>query len=805
MKSAIGGAIVATVGERRQPQTCKVCAVGYNVRVRGLPATKRWRPTAARAAALAVSVAIAAAIGFWGVGTARRSAHPNVLFITVDTLRADHVGSYGYAAAQTPALDALAARGIRFEHATTVAPLTLPAHSSLMTGTFPAFHGVRDNGGFYLGDDQVTLAKVLRAAGYRTGGFVSAFVLDHRWGIGQGFDRYYDDFDLAKYRVDVGLDAVQRPGSEVVSKVIEWLEQDAAQPFFAWAHLYEPHAPYDPPEPIRSRFPPTMIGAYDGEIATADIQIGRLIDHLSSAGRLANTLVVVLGDHGESLGEHGEEQHGFFVYDADIRIPLIVAGPGVPVRVVNEEVRIVDVMPTILQLLSIQVPNTVQGVSLSPLFRGERIDLVAVSETWYPRHHYGWSELTSIRDSRYHFIAAPRRELYDIELDPGELHDLALANPGRADALERALRAFLAQMSSNRPTNSPRPVEPEVEERLRSLGYVGSSISPRVLEDRPRGDPKDKIRLYNLLKQAGLDSVEGRIEDGIRKVRQALDQDPEIVEAHVMLGNMSTKVRREDQAVAAYQRALALDPDNQNAAFNLALAYKTAGRTVAAEAGFERVLALNPRDAKARYQLADIWMGRGELTRAQAALERAVADNIERPAFQTKLGECYIELKRYDDAERVLLAALKDKPDAPMAHYDLGLIREARGESEQAIREYEAEIARNRRTYQAQFNLAKLLTSAGRRAEAVSHFQQAVEANPEFGSGYLYLAKARLDVDDLAGAEMAALKGLALKPDSEIAPLGHYVLSDVYSRLGRTKDAEREAAQGRKLERRRAS
>ena len=217
------------------------------------------------------------------------------------------------------------------------------------------------------------------------------------------------------------------------------------------------------------------------------------------------------------------------------------------------------------------------------------------------------------------------------------------------------------------------------------------------------------------------------------------------------------------------------------------------------------MLALNPRDAKARYQLADIWMGRGELTRAQAALERAVADNIERPAFQTKLGECYIELKRYDDAERVLLAALKDKPDAPMAHYDLGLIREARGESEQAIREYEAEIARNRRTYQAQFNLAKLLTSAGRRAEAVSHFQQAVEANPEFGSGYLYLAKARLDVDDLAGAEMAALKGLALKPDSEIAPLGHYVLSDVYSRLGRTKDAEREAAQGRKLERRRAS
>jgi choline-sulfatase len=773
--------------------------------VRGSPKVRRSGPAATRVATAAAALTIAAALGFWAVRATRRPTPPSVLLITIDTLRADHVGSYGYAAAQTPALDALARRGLRFERATTVAPLTLPAHSSLMTGTFPAFHGVRDNGGFYLGDDQVTLAKVLRARNYRTGGFISAFVLDHRWGIAQGFDRYYDDFDLAKYRVDIGLDAVQRPGSEVVSKAIEWIDQDRARPFLAWVHLYEPHAPYDPPEPIRARFPPTMIGAYDGEIATADIQVGRLIEHLTAAGRLENTLVVVLGDHGESLGEHGEEQHAFFIYDADIRIPLIVAGPGAPARVVTDTVRIVDVMPTILQLLLIDVPTTVQGRSLLPLIRGEPLDLVALSETWYPRHHYGWSELTSIRDSRYHLIAAPRRELYDLQSDPRELHDIAAANPARADALERALRTFLAQTTATRTPAAPRPVEPEVEERLRSLGYVGSSISPHVLDDRPRGDPKDKIALYNLLKQAGLDSVEGRLDEGIRKVRQALDQDPEIVEAHIMLGNMNTKAKRDDQAVAAFQRALALDPDNQNAAFSLALAYKTAGRSDAAEAGFERVVALNPRDAKARFQLADIWMTHGDFTRAQEALERAVADNIERPAFQAKLGECYIALKRYDDAERVLLAALKDKPDAPMAHYDLGLIWEARGEPQHAITEYEAEIARNRKTYQAQFNLAKLLTSAGRRTEAVGHFQQAVDANPEFGSGYLYLAKARLDVDDLAGAEAAARKGMTLKPDSEVAPLGHYVLADVYSRLGRTKDAEREAAEGRKLERRRAS
>src|SRR5262249_46774556 len=465
-----------------------------------------------------------------------------------------------------------------------------------------------------------------------------------------------------------------------------------------------------------------------------------------------------------------------------------------------DQVRMVDVMPTILQVLGIDVPRAVQGQSLLPVIRGGRLDLVSTSETWYPRHHYGWSELTSIHDGRYHFIAAPRRELYDLQIDPADLHDLAADNAARADALERALRTFVSRTAAAREPSAPRPVDPDVEERLRSLGYVGSSISRRTLEDRPRGDPKDKIGLYNLLKQAGLDSVEGRIDEGIRKGREALAADPEIVEAHLMLGNMQTKAKRDPEAVAAYQRALALDPDNQNAAFNLALAYKTGGRIEAAEAGFERALALSPKDAKSRYQLVEIWMQRGDLARAETMLREAIADNIERPAFQTKLGECYIELKRYDAAERALTDALKEKADQPMAHYDLGLIREARADPARAIVEYEAEIASHPKTYQASFNLAKLLAAAGRKADAAAQFQRAVEANPAFGSGYLYLAKARLDVDDLDGAEAAALTGMKLHPDAEIAPLGHYVLADVYSRRGRPRDAEREAAAGQRLE-----
>jgi len=767
------------------------------VPVRELPRPTRLSKKFLTIAAAALVVAALAA--GWGA-YARRDGRLNVLLVSIDTLRADHVGSYGYPAAQTPALDATAARGVRFAHATTVAPLTLPAHSSLMTGTFPGYHGVRDNGGFYLGDDQQTLAKALRARGYRTGGFVSAFVLDHRWGIGQGFDRYYDDFDLAKYRVDVGLDAVQRPGSDAVAKAIEWLDQDTAQPFFAWVHLYEPHAPYEPPEEIRARFPPTLVGAYDGEIAAADLQVGRLLDHLSTAGRLDRTLVVILSDHGESLGEHGEEQHGFFVYESDIHIPLVLAGPGLPARVVDDPVRIVDVMPTVLDLLHLSIPAAVQGRSLVPLLRGERLDLTPLAETWYPRHHYGWSELTSIEDSRYHFIAAPRRELYDVQTDPGELHDLAAENPGRADALERALKALAAQTSAGHTPNAPRPIDPDVEQRLRSLGYVGSSISPQTLVDRPRGDPKDKIALYNLLKQAALDSVEGRVDEGIRKVRAALTADPEIVEAYLMLGTMNAKAHREAESLAAYQRALAVDPENDSAAFSLALAYKTAHRLDDAEAGFTRVLALNPRDWKSQYQLADIWMQRGDFARAAAALERAAKDDVERAVFLTKLGECYIEMKRYDEAQRTLDEALKRKPDEPMAHYDLGLLHEARGDSPRAIAEYEAEIARNPQTYRAQFNLAKLLAAAGQPSAAIDHFTRAVDANPDFGTGYLYLAKARLDAGDLDGAEAAARAGIGRSPDPQIAPLGHYILADVYSRRGQSKEAAREAAAGQREE-----
>jgi arylsulfatase A-like enzyme/tetratricopeptide (TPR) repeat protein len=758
------------------------------------------RRLAVGAAVLGAVVIVVRYRGHLTVAGLLRPAPPNLLLISIDTLRADHLGCYGDRQADTPRLDALASQGLRFTDAVTVAPLTLPAHSSLMTGRFPAHHGVRDNGGYYLGDDEVTLAEVLRSRGYRTGGFVSAFVLDSRWGIGQGFDRYFDDFDLSKYE-GKGMDAVQRRGDETVAKALAWLAQDGQRPFFAWVHLYDPHAPYAAPVEYATRFPATAAGAYDAEIAWTDTLVGRLLEGLSAARRLDHTVVVVVGDHGESLGEHREPTHGFFIYDATIHVPLIVVGPHVPVRTVAEQVRIVDVMPTVLGVLGASPPSGVDGRDLLATAHGEASPEVppALSETWYPRFHYGWSELVAIRDGRFKLIRAPRPELYDLKEDPGEIDDLAARNPDRVTTMLRALTEFQARVGGAGPARAPRAVDPEVEERLAALGYTASGPSARALEDRPRGDPKDKIDLYNLLKDAGGDSAEGRLDDAIAKVREALARDPEIIEGHTLLGNIHLKAKRYDEAVKAYRAALALDPAYESAVFSLAETYKQMGRLEDAEAGFEKMRRLDPHATKPLWQLADIWMQRGQFDRAEGALKEALGRKVDRPTFLLKLGECYIEMKRYADAESALTEALAGKADLPSAHFDLGLVREARGQTKEAMAEYEAELARSPEAFRASFNLGKLLLQGGRPEEAARRFRATVEANPDFGTGYLFLAKALLDAGNLGEVEAAARKGLASHPEPDMAPLGHYVLADLLTREGRTGEAAQEVSAARRL------
>lgn len=738
---------------------------------------------------------VVAVLAFVWYGRGRRKPPRNVLLVTIDTVRADRLGCYGYAPARTPRLDALARSGARFENAFTVTPLTLPAHASLMTGLFPGEHGVRDNGGFYLDDRFETLAETLRARGYRTGGFVSAFVLDRRWGIAQGFDEYFDDFDLGAASTGA-MDDVQRPGSAVVDRALSWLSHERGRPFFAWVHLYDAHTPYEAPEPYRGMFPATVSGAYDAEVAYVDEQVGRLLDGLASHDVLDDTLIAVAADHGESLGEHGEQTHGFFLYDATLRVPLLLAGPGVPRVDVPDPVRLVDVTPTILELLGLEPRH---GASLRPLLRGKHLKLPVLAETFYPRHHYGWSELFALRDDRFKLVRAPRPELFDVSRDAGEREDLAADARERVASLDGALAALLSRHGGDE-AKAPAALDAETEERLRALGYLGAGSASHADDGRPRADPKDKIHLYNRIKDSLGQSRAGRVDDARETLRQVLAEDREIAQAHLLLGSLELRAARPREAESAFRAALSLDSSNTSAAFNLALAYKDQGRVGEAEAGFERARTLDPRDGKPRWHLADIWMRRGEFDRARSFLEETLSLPVDRPSFLLKLGECLIELSRLEEAEARLRPALAARPQLARAHYDLGLVHEARGDLPAARAAYEAELAAHPSTWSAAFNLGKLLLREGRAAEAQEHLMDVVRTTPGFAGGHLYLARAMLDVGDLWGAERSARDGLRLAGTDDLASFGHWLLADSLLRQGRAQEAHREASWAEALE-----
>jgi len=405
----------------------------------------------------------------------RGVSQPNVILVTLDTTRADHLGCYGDRDARTPNLDALARAGVLFEQAASPAPLTLPAHSSIMTGMYPTHHGVRVNGSTALGQSQTTLAEVLSEKGYETGAFVGAFVLDGRWGLNQGFRVYDDHFDLKKYK-HIDLAGVQRPADQVMDAALAWLESHKPDPFFAWIHLYDPHSPYEPPEPFRSQHGQRgLAGLYDGEIAFADEQVGRCVSWLRRNALDEKTILVVMGDHGEGLGSHGEGTHGYFVYDYALRVPFVVATPFSELRGVrvDSQVSAVDVFPTLLALGGIDFAAKVHGRSLLPVMLDPRREeaVYAYGESMTPNLQFGWSSLLCLRSTRYKLIQAPRPELYDLAVDPEETTNAFDRQPAVARELMQRLDRLVAETSRDAP-------EPETGKR--SIGWPRSDTSGRL-------------------------------------------------------------------------------------------------------------------------------------------------------------------------------------------------------------------------------------------------------------------------------------------------------------------------------------
>jgi arylsulfatase A-like enzyme/Tfp pilus assembly protein PilF len=736
---------------------------------------------------------------------ARTPVALNVILITLDTLRSDRLSCYGSNLVDTPNIDAFADEGVRFTDAASTVPFTLPAHSSIMTGLYPPGHGVRENVGYVLDERFPTLAELLGRGGWATGGFVSAFVLDHRWGIGRGFEHYFDDFNLREMET-ANLGSVQRDGAETVATAVSWLdERPADRPFFLWLHLYDAHEPYTPAEPFKSRYPGRP---YDAEVAYTDSLVGDFRHALDERDLLEDSLVVVTSDHGEGLGDHGETYHGFFVYDSTIHVALIVrlpSGDGAG-RVVDRAVSHVDLLPTILDLVGLPAPENVQGRSLVPLIAGQDVawDRPVYSESLYPLLHYGWAPLRALRADRFKFIDVPRPELYDLADDPGENRNLHDEQPGRADELE----AELGQLRRRIERDAPSPDStPQMDERtlaqLRALGYVAGQggVSVEDEDEQGRADPKDRLQLHQKIMAA--QSMIGNHENDHAKrlLEQVLAEDEAILDAHQMLGQIAAEEHRPEEAIRQFQRALELNPEHDRSLFGLAAAYADLERFDDALVGFRRILEIKGSDVRASLAMSDIYVKLGQFDEAAEVLEKASEESEASAFFNNALGEVRVEQGRDDEALPLFKKAIDDNDEYALPHFNLGVLYEERGDVFTAIEEYDRALEIAPKFFKAQFNLGKLYASMGDIDRARDQWQGSIESNPDFVQGRYYLAKLLMDTGgDLGRAEELARKGIELDPKHEEGPLGYYVLADLLSRTGRPAEARAAVATGREIE-----
>jgi tetratricopeptide (TPR) repeat protein len=623
---------------------------------------------------------------------------PDVLLVTIDTLRADHLGCYGYKNIKTPVLDALAKEGVRFERAFSPVPLTLPAHCSILTGTYPIYHGVRDNSGFILAPDQLTLAEILKQAGYRTAAFVGAFVVDSKFGLGQGFDFYFDRFDLSRFE-NISPGYIQRTGDEVVRETIRWLESQRSgprAPFFIWMHLYDPHDPYTPPEPYRSRH---KDNPYDGEIEFSDANLGTLIDWLRVHERYENTLVVMAGDHGESLGEHGESKHGFFIYNATLHVPMIIRFPHGQYagRSVTASVSLVDLLPTILQILGTGNADSgkVQGHGLLSLILGKnsqyRPEIYA--ETYYPRLQFGWSELRALITEKEKYLLAPKEEIYEYGLDFSEIHNLADTETGRVNQLRNSLKSLIRRYGTSKVAGGKTTLDPETQEKLRSLGYVALQMGDAGTEDlQGLRDPKDEISTYNEITELFERGAAGDYRAVIPRYQQILKAQPGLKIVYYKLGQAYYHSGDYETALVSFKKAIELGGEVALATFDLAQTYLKLNRVDDAIVGFRRTVELDPTHYRARTNLGLLLRNQGKVDDSIMQLEAAIKLAPTSVIALSNLGIAYSMANRHGEAEDAMRRAVFLAPKDGFVHANFAAVLHRAGKEEEA--RAEMEIAR---------------------------------------------------------------------------------------------------------------
>lgn len=728
-----------------------------------------------------------------------RAEDMNYILITVDTLRVDRIGCYGCSEVDTPTMDLFARRGIKFTRCVSQTPLTLPSHTSLMTGTYPTFHGVRDNGGFLVPQEIQTLAEKFSGRGFETAAFVASYVLDSKWGLNQGFDFYFDSFELSKYKT-ISLGNIQRPANEVLDQALGWLEARKEKRIFAWIHLYDPHTPYEPPSPFREQYPNRP---YLGEIAYADSQLARLWEYLEDNDLADNTVLVFASDHGESLGEHQESSHGFFIYQEGVHVPLIFVTPlkeyqGLVHRGV---VRLVDIMPTLMEMAGMDIPAEVQGDSLLPAFNGKDMpENFAYSETYYPRFHYGWSELTSIQEGRYKLIIAPDLELYDLAADPEEQTNLVDMNPQETRRLVSLAENFMEETGRGAYDLDYRHMDEEARQKLAALGYIGSFTDSSSLEGRRLGDPKEKIVVFNRLSEAREMGLTGEVDRGIAILDEIIADDPDVIDAYFTKGNLYFKAEEFDKALASFFLALEKKPDNAFTIINIANCYIMKGDFGEAEKFLVSIKDTVPPDSQINLILGNINYAQKEYDQAEVYYRECMRLNESSASAYSALGGICVIQGRLEEAEKYLNQAARFNNQLRNLHYHFAQLYEERGDSAAAERHYLEELDNVPHNFRASFNLARLYRLQNNDSQEEKYLDKTLESNPRFPLTYFYLARIYLNRGEKYPEAIELVeKAIELKPEESELPLGYFLLADLYSRLGNTTKSQEFAQKGRAL------
>ncbi|MFN2387309.1 MAG: sulfatase-like hydrolase/transferase [Thermoanaerobaculia bacterium] len=622
-----------------------------------------------------------------------------MILICVDTLRADRLPAYGYSKIQTPHLDAFRKDAILFENAYSHVPLTLPSHAALFTGLLPPQNGVRDNLGYQLGPAPVTLAGFLQGHGYATGGAVSSIVLAKPTGVSRGFEFYEDDVEPME--IGQSLGRVQREGSRTAALLTDWIRSQKEKPVFAFLHIFEPHSPYDPPEPYRSRY----TNAYDGEVARADEIVGNFLEELKSHELYDRSVVVFFSDHGEGLRDHGEEEHGVLLYRESIHVPLMLKLPRSRQggETVTAPAALTDLFPTICRLLGLAHPAGLAGRPLTELAsaRDAPGPRRIYSETLYPRLHLGWSDLASLIDDRHHYIEAPRPELYDFVADPAEKRDLAGALPPAF----RSMRAQLLGMP--RPLQPPGASDPEQVAKLAALGYVSATTSDLTSKDLP--DPKDRVESVDQLKNGFGHLQKGRFVEAARTFRALVADNPRMIDVWQLLAQAEMKLGRPEDAFAALKEAAKLAPGNPQVLLALSEYFTEVGRF--AEARQHAELARDVGAADSRTNIAKIALAQGDLATAEAEAK----------------------------------ASLQERPGRRIPHLILGRVQRDRRNLAGALEELDRVVELTRQgTLQPLYNVnylrGDIFARMGREREAEEAFRQEMRDFPSAPPAYAGLA-----------------------------------------------------------------